>query len=285
MSELKVIEFRERAEQAVDLPDLALIEQRGRSLRRRRVATGVGTLALAVVAGLGIAGAVSGSPDAAPVPANPAPSTPVEPDTDTWDDGVRKVPGGNGEELLLPGRSTATYDGVEVSFDVPGDQWEWAGEGAGLRISEDEPDTYATTVFWLPEPSARLGSCDTSRAQALGTDPDDLVGNVAPLLDLVSSTVLQEPRVVEAFGGRAAYLQLRTNTSCAPGGELPGQLRGMANGKRVDPGWEGPRVLDAWHVVVDRDRSVLVAAWRLDESPAQAAERRALVDSIRISAR
>lgn len=77
MSELKMREFRDRAELGVALPDLADLEQRGLALRRRRIASGVGALALAVVAGLGIAGSVSERPDASPTPANPGLTTPL----------------------------------------------------------------------------------------------------------------------------------------------------------------------------------------------------------------
>ena len=277
MSDLRITEFRERAERGVEMPDLGLIEERGRALRRRRAAGAVGTLALAVVAGAGVAAGVRDKKDASPPPADPAPAL-----DDSWDDQVRKMSDGTGEELLRPGRSVARYDGVEVAFEVRSDQWEWGHTGAGLRIDGNR-DRYATTVFWLSRPSARLGTCDGSRVEPLGTDPADLVGNVAPLRDLVASTVVRQPRVVDAFGTRAVHLQLRAGTGCTAEGPLPDQLRGMVNGETFDPGWEGPHLVDAWHVVVGEGDSVLVVAWRLGGSRADAGERRALGGSIRIT--
>ena len=54
MSELELREFRTRAEELVDLPDLAELESRGRRLHRRRIALGAGLAAavLAVAGGL-----------------------------------------------------------------------------------------------------------------------------------------------------------------------------------------------------------------------------------------
>ena len=54
MSELELLEFRTRAEELVDLPDLAELESRGRRLRQRRMALGAGVAAavLAVTGGL-----------------------------------------------------------------------------------------------------------------------------------------------------------------------------------------------------------------------------------------
>ena len=60
------------------------------------------------------------------------------------------------------------------------------------------------------DPSARLKPCSADRVQALGADPDELIANVAPLLDLAHATVLQGPRVVTAFGGAAVHLRLQT---------------------------------------------------------------------------
>jgi hypothetical protein len=56
MSDLELREFRARAEELVDLPDLAGLESRGRRLHRRRIALGAGLAAavLAVVGGIAI---------------------------------------------------------------------------------------------------------------------------------------------------------------------------------------------------------------------------------------
>ena len=57
MNDLQLREFRTRAEELVDLPDLAELEGRGRRLHRRRIALGAGLAAavLAVTGGLVVA--------------------------------------------------------------------------------------------------------------------------------------------------------------------------------------------------------------------------------------
>jgi hypothetical protein len=47
---------------------------------------------------------------------------------------------------LLPGLSTATYDGVAVHFDVPGEDWEWWQSGMGLRRTSDNPDDHGAAL-------------------------------------------------------------------------------------------------------------------------------------------
>ena len=279
MSDLKIHEFRQRAQTGLDVPDLSLIEHRGRALRHRRAATATATLALALVAGIGITSTVTDDADTGrgPVaPPSPAPTT-------AWDAGVRTSVD-QGEEVLLPGPSEVVYDGVRVRFDVPGQHWEWWGPGTGLRRTVDEPDEYGAAVFFLRDAEVRLQPCRAVRVQALGTDPDRLLSNVAPLLDLAHSRVLEQPRVVAAFGGTAVHLQLETEGICPEGGGLPTQLRGTFDGSDAVVGWPGRYTLDLWHVLAPGDvpESMLVVAWDLDGTPEHRAERRALIDSIRM---
>jgi hypothetical protein len=281
MSDLKITEFRERAESGLDIPDLAMIERKGRALRRRRLATAAGGLALVLVAGVGVARIATDADDAALVPVTPPSPTPSM----SWDDGVRTSVD-RGEDVLLPGPSEVIYDGLAVRFDVPGKSWEWWGSGMGLRRTGDNPDKYAAAVFFLRDASARLQPCSDNRTKALGADPDELIANVAPLLDLAHATVLQGPRVVTAFGGAAVHLRLQTTGACPGGYDRPVQLRGMANGVAADPGWPGQRVLDVWHVVVPgpEPASMLVAGWDMDGTSANNDPQRTLLDSIRIDA-
>jgi hypothetical protein len=279
MSDLKIAEFRERAEVGLDIPDLAEIERRGDALRRRRVAAAAGGLALVLLAGAGIANLATDVDDAAPEPAappSPAPSS-------SWDDDLR-LRIDQGEEVLLPGRSKVVFDEVTASFDVPGENWEWWRSGMGLRPNATAVDHYAATVFFLPEATARLQPCSDKRVEPLGNDPDDLDGNVEPLLDLAHSTVLQRPRVVAALGGTAVHLRLQTNGSCPAGWGIPLQLTGTVNGSTVEPGWSGRRVLDLWHVVGDgpEPASLLVASWQLAGTAEHRDEHQALLDSIQV---
>jgi len=279
MSDLKITEFRECAERGLDIPDLTAIERRGRDLRHRRVAAAAGGLALVLGAGLGIVSFAVDGGNAALDPATPPSPTP----STSWDDGVRTSLD-RGEDVLLPGPSEVIYDGVAVRFDVPGERWEWWGPGMGLRRSADKVDDYGAAIFFLPDASARLQPCSDDRAQALGADPDELIANVAPLLDLAHATVLQGPRVRTAFGGDAVHLRLQTNGTCLGGGDRPGQLRGVINGSDADPGWEGQHVLDVWHVVVPgpEPASMLVASWDLDGTTKHHDQQQALLDSLRI---
>jgi hypothetical protein len=279
MSDLKISEFRERAEGAIDIPDLAVIERRGDSLRRRRVAAAAGGLALVLLAGAGIANLATGDGDAALDPA-----APPSPTTDTsWDDGLRTTLD-HSEDLLLRGRSEVAYEGVTVTFDVPGKNWEWWRTGMGLRRNTATVDNYGASVFFLPDATARLQPCSDERAEPLGHDPDDLDGNVAPLLALAHSTVLQRPRVVAAFGGTAVHLRLLTDGNCPGDGDVPYQLGGVVNGSPVHAGWPGQRVLDLWHVVVDgpAPASLLVASWELDGTAEHRDQHQALLDSIQV---
>ena len=281
MSDLKITEFRERAETGVDFPDLAVIERRGRARRNARVAATVGGLALVLGAGVGISRMATDTDGAMLDPAAPPSSAPS---TSSAEDGTR-TSYDHGEEVFVPGPAEVSYGEIDVRFDVPGEGWEWFGAGMALRRVADDPDGYGATVFFLPEASARLEPCRDDREQPLGTDPDQLVDNVAPLLDLAGSTVLQGPRVVTAFGGEAVHLRLRTEQGCE-WGDLPPQLRGVVYGGPVDPGWPDQHVLDVWHVVLpgSEPRSLLVASWDLDGTTQHLEQRQAVLDSLRIDA-
>ncbi|MGN6576310.1 MAG: hypothetical protein ACTHKG_11530 [Nocardioides sp.] len=280
MSDLKISEFRSRAEQGLPVPELALIERRGRTLHRRRVATVAGALALVVLAGGGIATMAGDDTDASPAPAVTPSATPTGP---RWDVGVRTAVD-QGEDVLLPGISHVSYDGVDVRFDVPGRDWEWFQAGMGLRRSAATRDDYGAAVFFLRDPSARLRPCGDRLVQALGSDPDRLIANVTPLLNLAHASVLEGPQVVDAFGGTAVHLRLQTDGSCSEGGGLPGQLRGVVDDFFAEPGWGGKAALDVWHLVVPgvEPAPILVASWELDGTRRHHAEQQALLDSLRI---
>ena len=277
MSDLMIHEFRERAERGLDVPDVEEIQRRGRGLRRRRAALAVGGLALVLLAG-GVAGLTSDRTDDT-MPAGPADPTPRV----TWESGVNTT-WRTGEEVLEPGPSEVRYGGAMVRFTAPDQGWEWWDIGVGMRMSEARPNEYHAAVFFLPNPTARLAPCAASRSQALGTDPDRLIDNVAPLVGMAKSSVLREPRVVDAFGTTAVHLQLETVIGCAEYGGDPAQLRGTLNGVANDPGWGGHNVLDLWHVVVPGDdpQSILVASWNFDRGDEPHPEVTAFLESIEI---
>ena len=76
MNELQLREFRTRAEELVDLPDLAELEGRGRRLHRRRVTLGAGLAAavLAVTGGLVVTQRDDGDPAPIEPPDDRAPA-------------------------------------------------------------------------------------------------------------------------------------------------------------------------------------------------------------------
>lgn len=209
-------------------------------------------------------------------PADPAPRV-------TWESGVNTTWRG-GEEVLQPGPSEARYGRAIVRFTVPDQGWEWWDIGVGMRMSDARPNEYHAAIFFLPDATVRLAPCAASRSQALGTDSDRLIDNVAPLVGMAKSSVLREPRVVTAFGTTAVHLQLETVVGCAQYGGDPAQLRGMLNGVASGPGWGGRNVLDLWHVVVpgEKPQSMLVASWNFDRSDEPNPEVTALLDSIEI---
>jgi hypothetical protein len=239
MSDLKIHEFRERAEHGVDVPHFADIDRRGQALRHRRLAASVGALAIVLVAGAGVARIATDNTDAAPGPAKPPSPAP----SSTWDEGVRTA-AKLGEDVLRRGPSEVNYGPATVRFNPPSGNWEWWGVGVGLRRTAHTTDRYAATTFFLEDPRVRLEPCTRPRVKALGNDPDRLVANVAPLLDVAHTTVLQGPRVVEAFGGTAVHLRLQTDDACQVAGEGPFQLGGVDNGSAVNPAWPGRRVID-----------------------------------------
>jgi hypothetical protein len=279
MSDLKIHEFRERAERGVDVPDFADIGRRGQALRHRRLASAAGALAIVLLAGAGVARVATDSTDAAPGPAKPPSPAP----SSTWDTGVRTT-ARLGEDVLSRGPSEVSYGPATVRFDARSVNWEWWGAGVGLRRTAHSADQYAATIFFLQDPRVRLRPCTRPRVKALGSDPDRLVANVAPLLDVAHTTVLQGPRVVEAFGGTAVHLRLQTDDACSESGEGPSQLGGVDNGSAVNPAWPGRHVLDLWHVVATgaSPASMLVASWDLNGTSKHHAQQAALLDSMRI---
>lgn len=286
MSDQRILEFRERAERGLELPDLATLDRRGHALRRHRVAAGVGALALAVLAGAGVAAGTGGHDDASDAPAGaPSPSaTSPTPGSLIGEEGLR-LRSSMGEDVLLPGPSSIRYDRLRIAFDVPGEGWEWWGVGMGLRRAPGVADEYAASVFFLLGADARLKPCDAHRTEPLGTDPERLVDNVAPLLRLARSTVLEQPRVVQAFGTSAVHLRLETQGTCAEEAGFPSQLRGWFDQTSTTPGWDGTHILDLWHVLLPtpRPRSVLVASWDLGGTPAQHRDRQNLLTSMEIA--
>lgn len=281
MSDLLIHEFRDRAERGLDVPDVAEIQRRGRSLRRRRAATAVGSLALVLAAAGGVSTLATDGGDNGSMPA-----TPPDPSrSPAWDSGIRTTYD-RGEEVLQPGESQVRYGPAMVRFTAPSKNWEWWDVGFGLRRTATSQDDYAAAVFFMPQPTVRLAPCDASRSTPLGTDPDRLVDNVSPLLEMAHSRVLQQPREVTAFGTRAVYLRLETTAGCEQYGGDPSQLRGLFNGGNVEPGFGGRHELELWHVVVpgETPQSLLVAAFPWDQGGGERhqPEIAAMIDSIEI---
>lgn len=279
MSDLRIADFRERAERGIAAPDLATLERRGRVLRQRRVTAVAGGLALTLAVGFGATRVLAPEEGAAPGPSTPPSATPT---SALATGNLARVDDGRDEVVLAVGPAFLAVGRATVRFDVPVDNWEWWGSGMGLRSSSDTPDSYSSAIFFLQSPSARVEPCRADRGRALGNDPERLIANVAPLLEVPRTTVLESPRVVSAFGGLAVHLRIRSDGSCREDGQAPAQFRGVTNGEYVEPGWSGTRVTDLWHVVIPGPQasSILVAAWDLGATSTELGHRQALLDSL-----
>lgn len=278
MSELKIREFRARATLGVHLPDLAVLERRGRALRRRRAVAALGGAAVVLAAGAGLV-TLSANAPAPTVPEGPAALLSGAPSPGVLTTQVA------GDPMVLPGHAELALGDFTYSFEVTGRRWELWDVGVVLRTGA-EPDRHSAALVFVPDPSVRLDPCRTGRWTTLGSDPDDRVGNVAPLLHLAHSRVQERPRVVSAFGETAVHLRVQAAGPCAYYGEAPAQLRGRRGVSFFDRSFEGWHTLDLWHLLVEPDKpGLLVAVWDLDRDGTHPGPVRSLLESLRVEAR
>ncbi|HET9420545.1 MAG TPA: hypothetical protein VFO49_05365 [Nocardioides sp.] len=200
MSDLELREFRTRAEELVDLPDLAELEGRGRRLRQRRVALGAG-LAAAVLAVTGGLVAANQRDD--------ADSTPIEPPDDRAPAEVVDYPGAvmetldAGTYLMQPSRAAGAPE-VLVTLPPGWNAWE------GPNRFEGDLDTtpWYAGLLVVNVTAVATDPCDNPAATGTAVDgtPDDLVAAIKRIPGL---RVTATPESDQLFGYPATHLQVR----------------------------------------------------------------------------
>jgi hypothetical protein len=250
MSEQRVKDFAEAAEQRVPVPDLADLTSRGRDLRRVRRAVAAGALALAVVAG-GVLSTMTRD-DRSNAPAiDPTPP----PSVGAQELGPRSLQDSAlvaGREYVVHPWQLSSRDDIEARFRVPGRHWVWREDGAIRPLTPGK-------VFPTPsEPYARVGVETPDRVPATGCQfevpewtplagtPIAAAGQIARVPDVV---VEQRPQSTRVLGHTAAHVRISVPRVCPEYGDVIvwGQPSQIGTGTVEYPG----QVLDVWVVDVD----------------------------------
>ena len=250
MSEQRVKDFAEAAEQRVPVPDLADLTSRGRDLRRVRRAVAAGALALAVVAGGMLATLTGDDRSDAPVVDRTPPSTEAkELGTRSLQDSALVA----GREYVVHPWQLSTTDDIEARFRVPGPHWVWREDGAIRALSPGK--AFPATPR---EPYARVGVETPDRVPATGCELEDpewtplektplaAARQIARIPDVV---VEQQARSTRVLGHTAAHVRMSVPRLCPEYGDVIvwGQDSAIGSGTVDYPG----QVLDVWVVDVD----------------------------------
>ena len=250
MSEQRVKDFAEVAEQRVPVPDLADLTSRGRDLRRVRRAAAAGALALAVVAGGVLATVTRNDRTDAPVVDRTPPSADAqELSTRSLQDAA--LVGGR-EYVVRPWQLTSTDD-IEARFRVPGHHWVWREDGAIRALNPG--GAFPSTPR---EPYARLGVATPDRVPATGCElqvPEwtplekTPIAAARQIAGIPSVVVEQQARSTRVFGHPAAHLRMSVPRLCPEYGDVIvwGQASVIGSGTVDYPG----QVMDVWVVDVD----------------------------------
>jgi len=266
MSDLELREFRARAEELVDLPDLAELEGRGRRLRQRRIGLGAG-LAAAVLAVTGGLMAANQRDD--------GDSTPIEPPDD-------RAPA----EIEYPGAVMETLDAgayvlqpslengaPRVQLTVPEGWNAWEGPN---RFDGDLETTqwYAGLVVVEVEAIASQPCGPPERGGYIGESPEELV---AALRRAPGFRVTVEEVPTEMFGHPATHLQLRSTPESRRCWERNNLLYTERNGN-VAGGSES--LADTWVVDLDGEAILIDVGYTPKTPPQIQRELYDIVDSI-----
>jgi hypothetical protein len=253
MNELQLREFRTRAEELVDLPDLAELESRGRRLRQRRVALGAG-LAAAVLAVTGGLVAANQRDD--------GDSTPVEPPDDRAPAEVVEYPGpvmeilDSGTYVMQP---SVESDAPLVRLTIPAGWNAWHGPN---RFDGDlETTGWYTGLLVLDVDAVASRPC-------LAPQSDDVVGDSrAELVDALRGLPGARVRVERApdamFGHPATYLQLQFPV---PGPRCQAEVNVLTTARHGIVAGTDESLRDVWVVDVDGN-AILIAAGYDDPTP------------------
>jgi hypothetical protein len=266
MSELELLEFRTRAEELVDLPDLAELESRGRRLRQRRMALGAGVAAavLAVTGGL-----VMTQRD------DDGDSTPVEPPDDRAPAEVVDYPGplmeilDAGTYVLQP---SGEDDAPRAQLTVPEGWNAWEGPN---RFDDDLETTGWYAGLLVVDPFAV--------SSRLCTEPqgdDHVDGSAAALVEAIERIpglqVTALPETDELFGHKATHLEVRATRALRTCDDPNANLISTERQGIVSP--DTPA--DLWVVDVEEQAYLVIASSSPTTPPEIQQELYAIVDSI-----
>lgn len=263
MNELQLREFRTRAEELVDLPDLAELESRGRRMHRRRIALGAGLAAvvLAVVGGIVINQRDDG---------NQAPIEPPDERRDVTYPGAVMETLEPGTYVLQPSLEDSA---PRVQLTLPEGWNAWEGPN---RFDGDLETTqwYAGLVVVEVEAIASKACDPQVRGGYLGESPEELVDALrrAPGFHV---TVDEAP--TEMFGHPATHLQLRSTPESRRCWEKNNLLYTERNGN-VSGG--SGTLTDTWVVDLDGEAILIDVGFTPKTPPEIRRELYGIVDSI-----
>ena len=268
MSEEKIAQFREHAEQRVPLPDFDALERRGTALRRRRI-TGVATAAAVVVASLGAAAVqLSGSDQAAQLP-----SQQIEDDVDAAFIPKEVLPKGvmAYDEFGLTTGATAR---VEVTPPAKGWTVHIGGPQRGVHAGDDGKAW--TGLLWYEVTGVYKKPCGDKPVDAPVAAP--ITDSLQPLLDMPYTTeVVQQPEPA-TLGGREAQHARLVLKACNGDPSNP-----LATGGDSGP-LPGEAAFDIWLVPLPEAGTAMVVFDPSDEGSAKfRREWQQVLDSLRIS--
>ena len=293
MSEQRLKDFAERAETRVRLPHFAQLENRGRDLRRTRLAVS-GVVAALVLVTSGIVATIADDLRTAPPAEDPAPTEIQELDSRPFDYHQELTPG---VKYSFRPFSLDTPSPVSARLTAPERGWVWWGDGltkprhgyAGLFPTPRKP--YATVGVVLADRVAttQCRTYHTSTMPRSKPEWDELsptpLTAARQLARVPGTTVRKSPGPDARFGLPGAHVQLSVPRLCPETQDhvLWSLEPAMYGG---DPGvglvrYPG-QVVDVW--VVDVKGTLVLVYQELSPGlPAAFAEEgRALVNSIRL---
>jgi hypothetical protein len=275
MSELKLREFADTAERLVELPDLADLERRGRSLQvRRRVAVVAAAVALAVLGGL-LARSIT--------PKAIEPVHPVKPEI-----GQSQPYPGNQMRTLEPGTyelhpsSVSSEPTALVTLPRGWNDWEGPNRFNGHRPGDPTIGRYnepaLTRATWYVGVLVVKLVAVANRVCERPLSPDDFVHTydeiVAAMTHLPGYRITEGPTRLEAFGRPATHLRYRqtgTRQSCPDDTTMMTATNG---------GIGGEENMDVWVVDVEGVPLTVFKSWNGDVPARIAAELDAVVESV-----
>ncbi|QSR28127.1 hypothetical protein CFH99_21125 [Nocardioides aromaticivorans] len=271
MSEERIAEFRERARDAVGLPDLDGLVRRGVVLRRRRRGAAAAALAAAAVVGFAVLqGPIGDRRSDAPI-VDHTTDVPVRAGTVLTD-----------EETLAPG--APAYDhfwlssgaGVRIQLETPTPGWfvHLGDPQRGLNVG---PESAWTGLLWYEATGVRRDQCADEQSAATRVVP--LADSLGPLLAMpYTRRVVRAPEQV-TLGGRPAEHAVLVLAACGEEDHTSPLATGRASGPLP-----GGRPFDIWLVPLPEADTALVVFDPTGDGSAEVRRQwRQVVDSLEIT--